>query len=139
VTACLAVTGTTLQSTMTVLFYVAAFLAIALGIVHSALGERYILIRLFRRTELPKLFGSTEFTSRVLRFAWHLTTIAWWGFAAILVMLATRSVSERNLSLVLAVTFLITGTIILAISRAKHLAWPVFLLIGGICLYAAVG
>jgi hypothetical protein len=116
---------------------IAAFLAFAVGIAHSALGERYILIRLFRRTELPKLFGSTVFTTRVLRFAWHLTSIAWWGFAAILVLLATRSATPRNLSMVLAITFLFTGAITFAISRGKHLAWPIFLFIAGVCLYAA--
>jgi hypothetical protein len=53
----------------------------AIGLAHSVLGERYILMRLFRHTDLPKLFGGTEFTIRALRFAWHLTTIAWWGAA----------------------------------------------------------
>ena len=61
-----------------------AFLAIFVGLVHSYLGERYILTRLFKR-ELPKLLGSDWFTKRVLRFAWHLTTVAWWGFAVILI------------------------------------------------------
>jgi hypothetical protein len=122
---------------MTSMLYIAAFSAFAVGIAHSALGERYVLIRLFRRTELPKLFGSTVFTIRVLRFAWHLTTVAWWGFAAILVLLATRSVTAHNLSSVLAITFLLTGAITFGISRGKHLAWPVFLFIGGVCLYAA--
>ena len=119
------------------MLFIAAFLAFVVGIAHSVLGERYILVRLFRRTELPKLFGSTLFTMRVLRFAWHLTTIAWWGFAVILVLLARRSVSPHNLYIVLAVTFLITGAITFAISRGKHLAWPAFLFIGGVCLYAA--
>jgi hypothetical protein len=75
---------------------------------------------------------------RILRFAWHLTTIAWWGFAAILVLLATQSVSPRNLSIVLAAMFLVTGAITFAVSRGRHLAWPVFLFIGGVCLYAAI-
>ncbi len=42
---------------MTTLLYIAAFLTFAIGVVHSILGERYILIRLFRRDNLPKLFG----------------------------------------------------------------------------------
>jgi hypothetical protein len=91
---------------MTTLFYIAAFLAFAVGVVHSILGERYILVRLFRRNDLPKLFGGTAFTIRTLRFAWHITTVAWWGFAAILVLLARLSVSLHSLSLVLAATFL---------------------------------
>jgi len=53
----------------------AALLIPALGAAHSVLGERYILIRLFRRSDLPKLFGSDTFTRRTLRFAWHLTTV----------------------------------------------------------------
>jgi hypothetical protein len=122
---------------MTALLYIAAFLAFAVGVVHSFLGERYILIRLFRRNDLPKLFGSTDFTIRTLRFAWHITTVAWWGFAAILLLLTQPSVSLRSLSFVLAATFLLTGAITLVISRGQHLAWLVFLFIGGVCLYAA--
>ena len=122
---------------MTTLLYSAAFFAFAVGVAHSVLGERYILIRLFRRNDLPKLFGGPEFTVRTLRFAWHITTVAWWGFAAILILLAQQSFSFKNLSLVLAVTFLATGAITLVISRGRHLAWLVFLFIGGVCLYAA--
>ena len=64
-----------------------AFLAIFIGVVHSFLGERFILIPLFKG-ELPKLLGSDWFTKRVLRFVWHLTTVAWWGFASILFILS---------------------------------------------------
>ncbi len=64
---------------MQTLLYIGALLAIGIGIAHSYLGERYILIRLFRRDDLPKLFGGPEFTIQTLRFAWHLTTIAWWA------------------------------------------------------------
>lgn len=71
-------------------------LLFAVGVVHSVLGERYILVRLFRRTDLPKLFGDTTFTTRTLRFAWHITTVAWWGFAAILLMLAQQSLRRIN-------------------------------------------
>ena len=122
---------------MTTLLYIAAFLTFAIGIVHSVLGERYILIRLFRRNNLPKIFGGTEFTTLTLRFAWHITTVAWWGFAAILVMLAEQSFTFSNLSMVLAVTFLVTGGIALVASRGRHLSWVVFLFIGGVGLYAA--
>ena len=123
---------------MTTLLYTAAFLTFAIGVVHSILGERYILIRLLHRNNLPKLFGGTDFTSLTLRFAWHITTIAWWGFAAILVMLAEQSFSFNNLAMVLAVTFLTTGGIALVASRGRHLSWLVFLFIGGVGLYAAI-
>lgn len=47
----------------------AAALVVALGLAHSLLGERYILQRLLRREDLPRLFGSADFTRRTLRFA----------------------------------------------------------------------
>lgn len=48
------------MSALGLLYLVAAVLAAGLGLAHSILGEKYILIRLFRRTDLPKLFGGTE-------------------------------------------------------------------------------
>ena len=63
--------------------WAAVVLITLLGVAHSVLGERYILVRLFRRTDLPKVLGSEEFTKRTLQFAWHLTSIAWWGMAAL--------------------------------------------------------
>lgn len=64
-------------------YWAAIVMIVALGAAHSVLGERYILMRLFRRADLPHLFGSDDFTKRTLRFAWHLTTVAWSGMAAV--------------------------------------------------------
>jgi hypothetical protein len=116
---------------------VAAFLAFAVGGVHSYLGERYILIRLFRRPDIPHLFGGPEFTTRTLRFAWHITTVAWWGFAALLALLAQRSISVQGVSLVIGITFVATCLITAIISRGRHLAWLCFLAIGVVSLCAA--
>src|SRR4029077_4695672 len=88
--------------------YLAACLCVALGLAHSVLGERYILIRLFRRSDLPKLFGGTEFTTRTLRFAWHLTTIAWWGAAALFFALAQAPLTSNRVSVILGIMFLLT-------------------------------
>lgn len=115
---------------MSIALYIAAFLLISVGVAHSYLGERYILIRLFRREDLPKLFGGTQFTTRTLRFAWHITTIAWWGFAAILLHLAQGSISREFVTFAIGSTFITTGLVTLTASRGKHLAWPVFIVIG---------
>ena len=116
--------------------YFAAFLIVAVGVAHSYLGERYILIRLFRRQDLPKLFGSAEFTTRTLRFAWHLSSVAWFGFAAILVLLAHPPTTPGTIGLVIGFTFLVHSAVALAGSRGRHLSWPVFLAIGIIAIYA---
>lgn len=117
---------------------VAAFLAFAVGIAHSVLGEKFILMRLFRRSEaLPRLFDDTVFTARTLRFAWHITTIAWWGFAAILALAAQDALTAGTALQALAITMGVTGVVILAASRGRHLAWPVFAAIGLIAWLAA--
>jgi hypothetical protein len=121
---------------MTTALYVAAALMAGVGVAHSYLGERYILVRLFRRGELPKLFGGTEFTQRTLRFAWHVTSIAWWGFAAVFVLMAHPPVSQRALGLAIAAPLLATAAVILIASRGRHLAWPIFLVAGSIALQA---
>lgn len=113
---------------MTAGLLVAAALAFLVGLAHSYLGERYILIRLFRRRDLPKLFGDDLFTRRTLRFAWHVTSIAWWGFGALLVLLA-RGATARELLLAIAATFAAIGATALVGSRGRHLAWIVFLAI----------
>ena len=115
---------------------IASGLLVALGIAHSYLGERYILIRLFRRGDLPRLFGETEFTQRILRFAWHLTTIAWWGLAALLIEISAAPLSTSIALRTIGVTALVSAAVIAFASRGKHLAWPVFLAIAIICFLA---
>ena len=115
----------------------AAFLAIFVGLVHSYLGERYILTRLFKR-ELPKLLGSDWFTKRVLRFAWHLTTVAWWGFAGILFILSSPGEHiQKQILMVIAAVFLVSGLFSASFTKGKHISWIFFWLISGLIFYVA--
>jgi len=110
---------------------VAAGLILALGLVHSVLGERYILIRLFRRTDLPRLFGSDLFTRRTLRFAWHLTTVVWFGMGALLLQAAGPGpLSGADLGQTVMLTSVASAVVALVGSRGRHPAWLVFLVIG---------
>ena len=112
---------------------IAAALLVAVGLAHSYLGERYILRRLLRR-DLPTLFGDDVFTKRTLRFAWHVTTIAWWGLAGLLVWgLGDAEASLRWI----AATCLATGIVALIGSRGRHLSWVVFFAIAGLVWWAA--
>lgn len=115
----------------------AASLLFLIGLLHSVLGERYILIRLFRRDDLPKLYGGTEFTKQVLRMAWHVTTLAWWGIAMVLAFLSTGGATPRTVALVIAGTFLCSAVGSLVMARGRHFSWLVFGVIGALCLLAA--
>ena len=121
-------------------FVAAAVLAFAIGLAHSWLGERYILMRLFRRQNIPHLLGSDAFTKRTLRFAWHLTTVAWFGAAALLLILASfpLDASARMLSRVIATTFLANAFVALIGSRGRHLSWIAFLAIAGLAWIGSI-
>lgn len=119
------------------LLYLAAALVAGLGIAHSVLGERYIISRLLRR-DLPRLFGGDQFTKQTLRFAWHITTIAWFALAVILVAAGGasstpfRSVTLKTIAIAAGVSALFP----LCFTRGRHLSWVVFLAIG---LYSWLG
>ncbi len=118
---------------MRISLLIAAVLTTLLAAAHSYLGERYILMRLFRRTDLPKLLGSTEFTTRTLRFAWHITSVAWLGLASLIIMLA-QSPDETQVTQarLIAAVFGISGMAALLGSRGRHLSWIVFLAIAAL-------
>ena len=124
---------------MKTLLYLSSFLAFGIGVIHSVLGEKYILTRLFRRDNIPELFGSPDFTIRTLRFAWHVTTLAWWGFAAILALLAHPPLVTSSVGIVIGCTFIAHFLLALIGSRGKHLSWIIFLVIGLSAIYATRG
>lgn len=115
--------------------HVAAVLIFLTGLAHSVLGERYILIRLFRRDNLPPLFGGTAFTTQTLRFAWHITTVAWWGFALLLWQTASDALTVAGMLEVLGYTSLLSGLLPLVLTRGRHLSWVVFFAVGAIVLW----
>lgn len=116
---------------------VAAALIFLTGCAHSYLGERYILVRLFKRGNLPKLLGGTQFTEGTLRFAWHITTVAWWAFALLLVFAHSGSLSTTTVLHVIAGAAVLSAALPIVFTRGLHLSWVAFLLVAGLVLYAA--
>ncbi len=105
------------------------------GLAHSILGERYILIHLFRRPDsLPKVLGNTAFTAGTLRFVWHLVTVVWWALAYGVLALGSGPLSRDDLLLVIGVTSLVSAMFPLVFTRGKHLSWVVFLAVGALVL-----
>jgi hypothetical protein len=113
---------------MRVSLLMAGGLTTFVAVAHSYLGERYILRRLFRRTGLPKLFGGEEFTKRTLRFAWHLTSIAWLGLAFLMIVLASSPGSGLlTHARAVAAVFAMSALAALVGSHGRHLSWLAFL------------
>ena len=120
------------------LLLLAALVVAVIGLVHSILGERVVFPRLFALPDLPLLRRDRTYTVHVLRYAWHLTSVAWWAFAAILIMVWLGAADMRRASvLIVALTLLASGVVILATAGRRHPAWPLFLVAGLAALYGA--
>jgi hypothetical protein len=114
---------------------VAAGLATALAIAHSWLGERFLVSRLLRLEDLPRIRGSRSFTANTIRFAWHLTTVAWIGLAVILVLLsrpAPGAPATRSILLTITLTFLASSVLSAVGGRMRHFSWWIFLAISAL-------
>lgn len=120
---------------MTFYLLSAALLIFALGAAHSWLGERRLIGPLLAPERRTGLLERSAFARQVLRFAWHLTTLAWWAFAALLWVMARLPSDQQGwaaLALVSA-TFFVSGIVTLVVSHGRHLAWPVFFAIALLC------
>jgi hypothetical protein len=93
---------------------------VVLAIAHSALGEAKLIGPLISG-DFPPLGIPSPFAKRVLRFAWHLTSVAWLGLAAALWI-------APHCAPVVGLTLAISGVVTHASTRGAHFAWSVFLL-----------
>lgn len=123
----------------TTALFAAAGLTVLVSVIHSWLGEIRVIGPLLAIDSRPGVLRS-PFLRQVIRYAWHLTSLAWIGMAAALAALAIMpsSPAGKTAVLIIAGTFLLHGAIVLAISRGRHLAWPIFLAIGGLGLFAGL-
>ena len=113
-----------------VFIYIAGIAAVVMGIVHSTLGERLVFPRLFASADLPRLRGSLEFTRSILRWAWHLLSLAWFGFAYLLFAIGSGHTPDTvTLARIIAVVFGVSGLIAFVTTRGRHIAWPMFALV----------
>jgi hypothetical protein len=94
----------------------AALLLVLVGTLHSVLGEAVVLRPLLAAPDW-RIGVPRRYADRLLRGAWHLTSVAWWAAAGVLLG-APVPVAVGMMCLVSAV--LIFGFV------PGHLAWPVF-------------
>jgi len=121
------------------MLYIACFLAITVGLIHSLLGEKFIVMPLLESDNLPALQGSVEYTKKVIRVAWHLTSIAWVGFGAIMYVLSAQNETlHRDILLIISAMFLVSGILSGYFSNGQHLSWVFFGAIAGLTSYVAL-
>lgn len=121
---------------MNIYFVTAAVLLICISLAHSLIGERLLLIPLFQENSV-KLFHKKPYMKMVLRFAWHITTIAWWGLALVIIDIANIENPSHLTVHSIAATLILTAIMIFSFTKGRHLAWIVFLTISG-CLWGGL-
>lgn len=111
----------------------------ALAGLHSYIGETRLLGQLLAKPDLPALQGSVDYPRSILRWAWHVTSLAWLGFAAIFIVLTQVPFEARQVIGAILVGCLgLSGVIAFAASRGRHPAW-VFFLTAAICAWLGAG
>ncbi|MCW8091864.1 hypothetical protein OPS28_08605 [Alteromonas ponticola] len=89
----------------------------------SILGECNIPIRLFRRDNLPPMVGSYEFIKSTRRFAWHNTSLAWFGFAGFLLFQQYSPLARLN---TISAFFTLSAHRAAYLTKGKHFSLLLF-------------
>lgn len=108
---------------------IAAGLLVVVGAAHSLVGERVIVRPAIADTRWTRSIGPVA-SAKVVRFAWHLTTLAWWALAAVVWGLdPAAAIGLVGLTAAVAIIAMLPG----------HLAWPAFAAIALLGLAEAFG
>lgn len=116
----------------------AATLTVLVGLFHSIAGEIRLIRPLLATPGLPTLGHGPWYVRALIRTAWHLTTLTWWGLAVMMLIIhGDPAPQHRALLAICSAIFAISGLAALTLSRAKHPAWLAFLPIAALLLIAA--
>ena len=98
------------------------------AVVHSTIGERVFVQPILAKMDWSG-FRSEVFARRVVRLAWHVTSVTWLGFAVILLapVLGAKGPAAAYwaATATFGIAFLMTGYG----TDWKHLGWPVFAIV----------
>lgn len=113
---------------MTWLWLSAALMATTAG-VHSVLGYRRLIVPMLRSDAGPL---ANPLNRRIIRFAWHATSVLMLISAAAVVWPGT----PETLRIVIGAAWLATGLFNAAYTQGRHIAWPA---LSGAGIFALIG
>jgi hypothetical protein len=124
---------------MNVFLLIAAAILFFTGIMHTVLaewkGERTLVRRITQSRLLDSGDAQDLLARRIVRLAWHLTSLTWCGIAVALTYLAfvEQTDSSKIVVRILGSTFLLHSALSLLIARGKHTSWYLFLIVSVFC------
>jgi hypothetical protein len=116
----------------------AGILAVAVGIIHSILGEVLIFKQLRKGKIVPTATQSILIGRhiRIIWASWHIASFFGWGLAAILFVLATAPSVDQLLLNFIASAMLASGALVLFATQGKHPGWIGLLGVAVLCWMA---
>jgi hypothetical protein len=107
-------------------FLIASILSYVLGIGHSVLGEWVGDRVLVKRIQGIELFEEAEkdvLGKRVVRLAWHATSIMWCGFGTLLLYAAFIELDPPIISMMRIISLIFLLTSLLSLMSVPRKAW----------------
>ncbi|MFY0689333.1 MAG: hypothetical protein JXQ90_19335 [Cyclobacteriaceae bacterium] len=99
-----------------------------LGVAHSIMGE----IRIFRNVQQSSLGRYRG----IIRASWHLLSLFGFALCFLLFQVYSNGLAIKALNAVLIALMLVSSALVGFLTRAKHPAWGVFLVIGVLLIFA---
>ncbi len=124
--------------TVNVFLLGAALLLFYIGVMHTVLaewrGERRVVKRIW---ELSLCEGDSEkdlLARRIVRLAWHLTSVTWCGVAGVITYLSCTEPTGASVVVlrILVVTFLLHSLLSIVLVRGQHPSWYGFLIVAAL-------
>ena len=115
------------------LFLAAGVVCVLTALVHSLVGEVRLIGPLVRSRS--GVMGR-PLARQVVRFAWHWTSVLWLMVAGVLVSAGVGHAVDTWLLACIGGVHLVLGLFDAAVTRGRHLGWPMLILIGGLTLLA---
>ena len=113
------------------LFLAAAVACLATALMHSLLGEAWLIGPLVRSRSGVL---ARPLSRQVARFAWHWTSLLWLMVGGILLSAGLGHPVETWLLACIGAVHLVLGLVDAVITRGRHVGWPFIVLIGGLTL-----
>lgn len=121
------------------MLYIASLLTILVGLYHSLAGEKRLIRPLLAFEGLPVLGGGLWYTRALIRTAWHLTTLTWFGLAAMMIHVQLQPDRGGIVFLwIVTAVFTLSGLIALVFGRGRHPSWLAFLPVAILAASAAI-
>ena len=115
---------------MNLYLLIAGILSFLMAIVHSWMGEKFFLPRLYKPV-LPFHLGTEIFINRTLRTGWHFVSLSWMmgGLALFYLAQSPHTQLFQGFCWIIGGWYLASALLSILLSHGRHFSWVILLII----------